>query len=443
MARSAAQPAQVDLPSSPIRIALIYLAAGILWTTIADFLLYLLPPHSLAINRLFFVSFTTVILYLVARAYARRLYASIRSEKATGLRAQAYFRSAAEGIILSDRTGTIRQINPRALEMFGYSAEQLMGRSIDLLVPARLRTAHGDDRMRFFENPGSRRMGAGMDPLGLRSDGSEFPVEVSLSHIRFEDDDLVIAFLSDVSARRAIEREARRAETLNALGAVAAGIAHELNNPLAVISSRIELMLDSRGGLPAEAVEDLRVLQRNVERASRISRHLLSLARQRPSARHAFDINSSIEEVAALVIGESRTSGIHLALALDRKLPHLVGDQVGIEQVMVNLLSNARDAAANRIRIATEPIAGRDGWIRITVGDNGIGISTEARRRMFEPFFTSRQEGTGLGLWLSQRVIDDHGGTIAAQSDGKSGSTFVIELPIRAGQGSLPRAAVR
>ncbi len=443
MARFAAQPDQVDLPSSPIRIALVYLAVGILWSTIADFLLYLLPPHSIALNRLFFVAVTTVILYLVARAYARRLYASIRAERATGLRAQAYFRSAAEGIIVSDRTGTIQQINPRALEIFGYSDDQLLGRSIDMLLPARARAGHGDYRVRFFQNPGSRRMGAGMDPVGVRRDGSEFPIEVSLSHIRFEDEDLVVAFLADVSARRAIEREARRAETLNVLGAVAAGIAHELNNPLAVISSRIELMLDSTAGLPAEAVADLRVLQRNVERAGRISRHLLSLARERPSARHAFDINSSIEAVVALVIGESRTSGIQLALALDSTLPQIVGDQVGIEQVVVNLLSNARDAAANRIRIATEPMPGRDGWIRITVGDNGIGISTEARRRMFEPFFTSRQEGTGLGLWLSQRVIDDHGGTITAQSDGKSGTAFEIDLPIAPQQGSIPQAVAR
>jgi PAS domain S-box-containing protein len=443
MARTDAQPVLTDLPSSPIRITLIYLAAGMVWVTIGDFLLYLLPPHSIALNRVFFVAITAVILYVVARTYASRLYTSLRAEQATGLRAQAYFRSAAEGIIVSDRTGTIRQINPRALEMFGYSEEQLVGGSVDVLVPARLRAVHADHRARFFDNPVSRRMGPGMEPVGARRDGSEFPIEVSLSHIRFEDDDLAVAFLTDVSARRAIEREARRAETLNALGAVAAGIAHELNNPLAVISSRIELMLDTKAGLPAEAIEDLRVLQRNVERASRISRHLLSLARQRPASRHPFDINSSIEEVAALVIGESRTSGIRVALALDRNLTQITGDQVGIEQVMVNLLSNARDAGADRIRISTEPMPGRAGWIRITVGDNGIGISSEARRRMFEPFYTSRQEGTGLGLWLSQRVINDHAGTITAQSDGESGTTFVIELPLGTDRDSAAQAVAR
>jgi PAS domain S-box-containing protein len=443
MARFDDQPAQVGLLSSPLRIALIYLAAGILWVTIADFLLYLLPPHSIALNRLVFVSFTTLILYVVARTYSSRLHASIRAEQATGLRAQAYFRSAAEGIIVSDRSGIIRQINSRALEMFGYGEQELAGNSIDLLLPARVRPLHGDHRARFFENPASRRMGPGIDTLGARRDGSEFPIEVSLSHIRFDDDDLVVAFLTDESARRAIERGARRSETLNALGAVAAGIAHELNNPLAVISSRIELMLDSKGGLPAEAIDDLRVLQRNVERASRISRHLLSLARQRPISRHPFDINSSIEEIAALVIGESGAGGIKLALALDRNLPQIVGDQVGVEQVMVNLLSNARDAGADRIRISTEPVPERAGWIRVTIGDNGIGVSSEVRRRMFEPFYTSREEGTGLGLWLSQRVINNHGGTIAAQSGAESGTTFVIDLPLGPDRGSDPQAAVR
>jgi PAS domain S-box-containing protein len=441
MARIEAQPARQDLPSSPIRIALIYLAAGIVWVAIADFLLVHLPPHSTAVNRLFFVSVTAIILYVVARMYASRLRASIRSERASAARARAYFESAAEGIIVLDREGTIRQINPRALEMFGYGEQEILGSSVDELAPKRLRTLHKKYRARLFESPRLRRMGVGLETSGARRDGSEFPVEVSLSRIRFEETDLLAAFLTDITARRAIEREARRAETLNALGAVAAGIAHELNNPLAVISSRIELMIEGQERLPPEAIEDLRVLQRNVERAGRISRHLLSLARRRPTARHAFDINGAIEEVAALIIGESRSGAIQTTFSLDRGISPVTGDQTGLEQVLVNLLTNARDAGADRIAISTERVPGREGWIRIAVSDNGVGVSTEARTRMFEPFYTSRAEGTGLGLWLSQRVIQEHGGSIATQSGNGAGTTFIIELPVGAGADPAARVA--
>lgn len=422
-------PAPKGLLGSPLRIAVIYFAVGILWLAVANLILGLVPAHSINVNRFVFTCVTGLTLYLVASRYARRLHQSARAERETASRARAFFESAVEGIVQLDGDGSIRQMNPRALEMFGYKDAEILGQPVEMLVPTRLRDRHEGHRAGFFAAPRSRKMGAGMEIIGARKDGTEFAAEISLNHIVFENTDRVVAFVSDITARRVMEREARRNETLNALGAVAGAIAHELNNPLAVISSRIELMLSQAHDLPLETRDDLRVLQRNVEHAGRVSRNLLALARQRPPARVRVDINGSIEEIVTLVFGESRNGVARVELALDRSIARVMGEQTGLEQVMVNLLMNARDAAADRIKIETGADPSEPGWIRIVVSDNGSGAPPEVIARVFEPFYTTKAQGTGLGLWLSHRVITDHGGTIEAHSEVGRGTSFVIRLP--------------
>ena len=428
-----------SLLSAPLRIALIYFAVGILWLAIANLILGLLPPHSIAINRFVFTCVTGLTLYFVSSRYSRRLHESVRAEREAAARALSFFESAVEGIVQLGPDGAIRQMNPRALEMFGYKEAEVVGQPVELLVPARLRNRHARHRGAFFAAPRSRRMGPGMEIIGARKDGTEFSADVSLSHIVFDNSDRIIAFVSDTTTRRVMEREARRNETLHALGAVAAAIAHELNNPLAVISSRIELMLSAAQELPPETRDDLRVLQRNVERASRISRNLLALARQRPDSRGPVDINGSIEEIVMLVFGEARPGAARIELALDRTVARVTGDQTGLEQVMVNLLMNARDAAADRIKIETAAEPTRPGWIRIIVSDNGTGAPPEVIAHVFEPFYTTKEQGTGLGLWLSHRVITDHGGTIEVHSEPGKGTKFIILLP---GVGAEPEGGI-
>jgi signal transduction histidine kinase len=141
------------------------------------------------------------------------------------------------------------------------------------------------------------------------------------------------------------------------------------------------------------------------------------------------DINGSIEEIVTLVFGESRIGAARVELELDRSIARVMGEQTGLEQVMVNLLMNARDAAADRIKIETGADPSRPGWIRIVVSDNGSGAPPEIIKRVFEPFYTTKAQGTGLGLWLSHRVIADHGGTMEVQSEPGNGTSFLIRLP--------------
>ena len=415
--------------SRPVRIAVYYAVGGLIWVVISDQVLAMMPAHSYTLNRLMFVAVNALLLYLVAYRYMRTIRISVAGREEALVRARGYFESSVEGIITTDRTGLIRQVNPRGQELFGYHEMELVDKPIEFLIPQRFRDRHPAHRDAFFSAPSSRMMGRGMEIAGRRKDGTEFPAEVSLNVVHTQRGNLVIAFVTDVTERRAMEREARRKETVNALGAVAAGIAHELNNPLAVMDSRIELMLAADQDLSAETRKDLLVLQRNIERASRISRNMLSLARQRPGSRVALDINLAVEEAMLIAGAEARADALKCEIQLDRSIPSVMGELTGLEQVIINLVMNARDAGAHLVRIETSRVPGRADQLRLSVSDDGSGIESDSLRRLFEPFFTTKPKGTGLGLWLSQRIIQDHGGTITSDSEPGKGTTFTITLP--------------
>src|SRR5258708_14974540 len=369
-----------------------------------------------------FVTVNPLLLYSVAYRYMKAVRTSVAGREEALVRARGYFESSVEGIVTTDSGGLIHQVNPRGLELFGYHEMELVGQPLEILLPQRFRERHQSHRSAFFSAPSSRLMGRGMEIAGRRKDGTEFPAGVSLNVVHTRRGNLVIAFVTDITERRAMEREARRKETVNALGAVAAGIAHELNNPLAVMDSRIELMLAADQHLSADTRADLMVLQRNIERASRISRNMLSLPRQRPGPRLPVDMNTVVEEAMLIVGAEARSDEIRFDLQLDRSVPSVMGELTGLEQVIINLVMSARDAGAHLVRIETSRAPGRSDQLRLSISDDGSGIESDALRRLFEPFFTTKPKGTGLGLWLSQRIIQDHGRTITAESEPGQGT---------------------
>ncbi|WP_304824464.1 nitrogen regulation protein NR(II) [Candidatus Binatus sp.] len=411
------------------RIAIYYIVGGLIWVVISDRVLSLMPAHSITLNRLMFVSVNALLLFVVARRYTR----TIKLSHAAGLdavaRARSYFESSVEGIITADTDGLIHQINPRAEELFGYEELELLGKRIEILLPNRLRERHAAHRAEFNANPRSRRMGVGIEIVGRRKDGSEFPIDVSLNAFNTRRGHQVVAFVSDITERRAMEREARRNETLNALGAVAAGIAHELNNPLAVMGARIELMMAPDKELSPETRADLLVLLRNVVRASRISRNMLSLARQPPGVRQPIDINATIADAIQMAGAEERGWPLKIETRFERSLAMISGDATSLGQVIINLVVNAREADAKTVRIETALAPDRPAAITVVIADDGVGMASDTAAKLFEPFFTTKSSGTGLGLWLSQRIIREHGGAIAVESSPGNGTTFVITLP--------------
>jgi signal transduction histidine kinase len=242
-----------------------------------------------------------------------------------------------------------------------------------------------------------------------------------------------VLLIEDITGRLELERAARQADKLAALGTLAAGLAHELNNPIGIISSRIELMLLEADGqvLPAATREDLVVLRRHAQRVARIVQGLLSFARQSGQSRGPVDLNQIVDDTLLLVEKQAVKEGVTLARRLTPGLPPIQGDPTALEQVLMNLILNARDAVDRRgeILIETELITGHPDQVRLMIRDTGPGIPAEVLPRIFDPFFTTKPSGTGLGLSISYGIVREHGGTVDVHSEPGRGTTFVLSFP--------------
>jgi PAS domain S-box-containing protein len=375
-----------------------------------------------------------------ARPSRDELEAALRRSEAL---AQAVLSSATEGIILIDAGGRIIVVNPAAERMFGYDRGDLLGRPLEVLLPERIRGPHVTHRTGYFAGPRVRPMGIGLDLSGRRKDGTEFPVEISLSYVEAPDGVLAMAFITDITERKRAEAQLQRQrevlyqnEKLAALGTLAAGIAHEMNNPLGIMTTRIEVMLldAEQQQLPAQVLEDLQVLHRASQRVARIAAGLRSFARQSSGEPSPLDLNTVVDEALLLMQKPFGAESIRVLATLDRTLPRLLGDPNALHQVLMNLLTNAREAMANgggEIRIETAR-AERADWIRLRVADTGPGIRPEEITKIFDPFYTTKRTGTGLGLSVTYGIIREHGGTIDVTSQPGAGTTFTLEFPVMA-----------
>jgi len=348
--------------------------------------------------------------------------------------ARAILEAVSEAILLINEAGLIVSVNRKIEEMFGYSREDVLGRPLEMLLPERFRAPHADHRAAYFRDPHVRPMGQELNLLARRRDGTEFPVEISLSYVSTDEGMQALAFVTDITRRRAMERATRQAERLAALGRLSAGIAHEVNNPIGIILSRIEIMLlDAQAQpLPGKMTEDLRVLHRHAQRVAGIAQGLLSFARESSGARRPVDLNDLIEETLQLVEKDVATAGITIRRAFVNGLPPMLGEGSALQQVVLNLVTNARDALGGdggEITLETTLVPDRPGAARLIVRDTGPGISPDVLPKIFDPFFTTKPEGTGLGLSISYGIVRDHNGTIEVESRPGQGTTFILTFP--------------
>jgi signal transduction histidine kinase len=234
-----------------------------------------------------------------------------------------------------------------------------------------------------------------------------------------------------------MERATRQAERLSALGRLSAGIAHEVNNPIGIMTSRIELILmDAEANhLPAETIEDLRVVHRNAIRVATLARNLLSFARETPREWRSVDLNEVVRNVLLLVTADFARQHIRVVSRLQEPLPPVLAHANALEQVLLNLVTNAAEAMTEPGDI-TVTTAAADGRVQVVVADTGRGIAADDLDHIFDPFFTTKASGTGLGLSVSFGIVEDHGGTIEVDSTVGKGTVFVVSLPVREGPGA-------
>lgn len=347
-------------------------------------------------------------------------------------RAEEQFRLAVEsspsGMLMVDEHGGILLVNAQIENQFGYSREELLGRPVEMLLPAALHARHRGHRDAFFAHPEPRQMGKGRDLFGLRKDGKEIPVEIGLNPIRTAGGLRVLASVVDITERKKIEEQLRRTERLAELGTLASGMAHEIGTPMNVILGRAEFLM--RKTEDDAIKKGLGTIVSQVERITKIMNQLLTFARRRPSERGPMMLRGTVEDSLEILQERLRKHGIKVETHLQDIRPvHADPDQMS--QVLLNLFINAIHAMPEGgiLRIA---LAEQDGTAVLTVRDTGCGIPKKDLEQIFLPFFTTKEvgKGTGLGLTVVHGIIQEHGGTITVDSEPGQGTTFTIALPL-------------
>jgi len=355
--------------------------------------------------------------------------------------------AAPNAMIMVDPAGVINFANASAATVFGYSLSELIGCEIEMLIPKRFRDRHPGYRKDFLSHPSGRAMGVGRDLFGRRKDGSEFPVEVGLSPMRTTRGVFVLASLIDITARKAAELEARRrleqVELLgrvSLLGEMTASLAHELNQPLAAIVNNATAAMQylEQGKLDPEQLQEILTdVVGDGRRAHDIMHNVRSAIKKGSAIRGRINLNDVVKAVTHMVHLDAAAHFCKVEMSLARNLPAIEGDPSQIQQVLINLIRNAFDAmrdtppSGRKVEIATNYNV--DGTISVAVRDYGSGIPEPTQQRLFEQFFTTKEEGLGMGLAIVRSIVEAHGGSIAAENADGGGARFRFRLPTKEG----------
>ncbi|MBC8870472.1 MAG: PAS domain S-box protein [Planctomycetes bacterium] len=355
------------------------------------------------------------------------------------------FQHSPDGNVVVDHAGRIVLVNTRVEEMFDYTSEELIGQPVEILVPMPLRRRHRENVKAFCDRPRVSPMGTNGRFSARRKDGSEFSVEISLAPVQTKRGLLVFSSVRDVTEHRRLEERLRHAQKMEAVGQLAAGVAHEFNNLLFGILGNAELILATQQGeLPEHFDRPLRDIMKCGRHGAALTRQLLSFARKKKPEVSQFDINqvvSDLDGVLRQVAGDTITLEIDLA----SDLPPIEADEGEIEQALLNLAQNARDAMADggvltiqtaaaqldEPRVSAFPHARPGSYVQLSVADTGCGMAPETMERIFEPFFTTKPVGKGTGLGLSTVFADvtEYGGIIEVESRQGDRTVFHIYLP--------------
>ena len=376
---------------------------------------------------------------------------------------RALLEATVDAIITICERGIIRTINPATERMFGYAMEELIGQNVRVLMPSPYREEHDAYIARYLTTGEKRIFGIGREVVGRRKDGTVFPIRLSVAEARLGEQRFFVGAIVDITEQKRAEEELRRnhdelhklvaelrakneevrattqqlwlAAKLASVGELAASIAHELNNPLATVALRIESLLEQ---VPEHDPKRklLEIIEQETKRMGNLVANLLQFVRHGREQISTVDIRDEAAKSVELVHHHLRKRQIAVVQELAADTPIIYADRQKLRQVFLNLLTNAGDAMPQggtlTLRTRPDTLAGGKLAVRIEVADTGIGIPAQYLAKVFDPFFSTKEEGrgTGLGLAICRRVVEEHRGTIQIVSEKGKGTTVIFVLPV-------------
>jgi two-component system sensor kinase FixL len=352
---------------------------------------------------------------------------------------QSILDTVPEAMIVIDEQGAIQSFSAAAERLFGWSAEEAIGRNVKMLMPEPYRGAH-DGYLDRYRATGERRIiGVGRVVVAERRDGSTFPMELAVGEMRSGGARYFTGFIRDLTERQV--REARMQELqaelvhmsrLTSMGEMASALAHELNQPLSAIANYLKgarrlLGSEEKTSRAADAVD--RAAEQAL-RAGQIIRRLRDFVARGESELQVESLSKMIQEASALALLGAKEYGVRVRFDFDAKADRVLADKVQIQQVLINLLRNAVDAMqeAPRRELSVSTLRQDDDLAMVVVADTGPGVSPEISDQLFQPFVTTKRSGMGVGLSISRTIVEAHGGRIWVEPNDGGGAVFRFTL---------------
>jgi two-component system sensor kinase FixL len=374
-----------------------------------------------------------------------RVYRSALSTGETLEARDAHLRSIMDTVldaaVVIETDGRIVSFNGAAERQFGYAAGEVIGRNVSMLMPAPYSVSHDEYLDRYLRTGEKRIIGRDRVVMARRKDGSTFPIKLAVGEMQSAGKTYFTGFLRDLTERQQsaadleeMQGQLARLARISELGEMASTLAHELNQPLSAITNYVQgcnrLLKDMEAPVAAKLREALEEVAAQALRAGQIIRHLREFVTYGQTEKRPENIRTLVEEAAALALVGSRERGVATAFEFGPGAEFVLADRVQIQQVLINLMRNAMDAMQDceRRELVVRTSSGQGG-VSVEVSDSGPGVAEEMAAQLFQPFVTTKPGGMGVGLSISKRIVEAHGGVISAWRNGRGGASFRFTLP--------------